>query len=189
MSSFMLRALGAFVLGAMWCWSPAATSTPVKRPMIIHKVQELGLEVWTEAEPQWEVKKTRKSDQTVIFTAETPALTAPPAGLTWISNPGIRFAAAEIREGARGAIRQAALNYGVPAGQALDLRIAQYGDLAGYEADFPANAYGTPVDVRVFCGHQPGKPAVVMHAFTLRGKLPHIAEHIRRSWTHVRYLQ
>ena len=188
MSSFVLRALGAFVLCAAWSLSPAATSAPIKRPMVIHKVQELGLEIWTEAEPEWAVAKTNKNGQT-IFNAETPALTAPPAGMSWISNPGIRFTAAEIREGARGAIRQAALNYGVPANTALDLRVAQYGDLTGYEADFSASPYGTPVDVRVFCGHQPGKPAVVMHAFTLRGRLPHIAEHIRRSWTHVRYLQ
>lgn len=188
MSLFILRALGAFVLCAVWSLSLAAKPIPAKRPMIIHKVQALGLEIWTEAEPEWVVSTARKNGQTT-FSAETPALTAPPAGMSWTSNPGIRFTAAEIREGARGAIRQAALNYRVPANQALDLRAAQYGDLTGYEADFPASAYGTPVDVRVFCGHQPGKPAVVMHAFTLRGKLPHIAEHMRRSWTHVRYLQ
>lgn len=116
-------------------------------------------------------------------------MAVPPAGMSWISNKSIRFTAAEIREGARGAIRQAALNYGVPANQSLELRAKQYGELTGYEADFVAEAYGTPVDVRVFCGHQPGKPAVVMHAFTLRGKLPQLAGHIRRAWTNVRYLQ
>jgi hypothetical protein len=148
----------------------------------------LGLEIWTEANPEWDVRTDHKNGQ-AVFVAETPALTAPPAGMSWVSIKGISFTAAEIKEGARGAIRQAASNYGVPQSQALELRAATYGDLSGYETDFVANAYGTPVDVRVFCGHQPGKSAVVMHAFTLQGKMSHIAENIRRSWTHVHYLK
>lgn len=188
MSTFVVRALSAFALCVITTVSLSASAETLKRPMIIHKVHELGLEIWTEAEPEWEVRTDNKNGQP-IFVAETPALTAPPAGMTWISNRKITFTAAEIGEGARGAIRQAATNYGIPKNQQLDLRAATYGDLTGYESDFAAMAYGTPVDVRVFCGHRPGKPAVVMHVFTLRGKMGHIAENIRRSWTHVRYLK
>jgi hypothetical protein len=188
MGAFFIRAVSAFVLCVM-CTLPARSAPdPIKRPMVIHKVQELGLEIWTEAQPEWEVRTEHKNGESV-FVAETPALTAPPAGMSWISNARIRFTASEMSEGARGAIRQAASNYGVPQSQALPMRAVTYGDLSGYEADFQAIAFGTPVDVRVFCGHQPGRPAVVMHAFTLRGQLGHIAENIRRSWTHVRYLK
>lgn len=188
MTTFILRALSAFLLCAFCALPVRAETSTVKRPMIIHKVSELGLEIWTEAEPEWETRLDQKKGQK-IFVAETPALTAPPAGMSWVSVKGITFTAAEIREGAHGAIRQAATNYGLSKNQTLELRAATYGELTGYEADFTANAYGTPVDVRVFCGHQPGKDAVVMHAFTLRGKLNHISENIRRSWTHVRYLK
>jgi hypothetical protein len=45
------------------------------------------------------------------------------------------------------------------------------------------------VDVLIFFGHQPGKSAVLAHAYTLHGKLDHISENIRRSWTNLRYLK
>jgi hypothetical protein len=104
--------------------------------------------------------------------------------------PGIRFTAAEFKEGARDAMRQAAANYGISdaAAEKLTLRAAQYGELSGYESEFAANPQGVAMEVRVFFGHQPGRPAVAMQAYTLGGKLDAISEQIRRSWTNVRYL-
>jgi len=82
----------------------------------------------------------------------------------------------------------ASQNYeGARAGIAL--KPASYGAFIGYEAEFSAVADTVPVDVRVFFGHQPGKPAVAMQVFTLKGKLPHLSEQIRRSWSNVKYLQ
>jgi hypothetical protein len=187
MSNFLLRAVAAYFLCGICVLPAGAAATAVKRPMNIHKVSEIGLEIWTEAGPEWEVRTDYKRGQ-ATFVAETPALAVPPAGMSWVSIEGISFTDAEIREGARGAIEAAAQNYG-SGSKSLELRAVTYGELAGYEADFSANAHGTPVDVRVFCGHRPGKPAVLMHAFTLHGKLSHISEHVRRSWTHVRYLE
>jgi hypothetical protein len=154
--------------------------------MLIHKVDELALEIWTEVRPEWETRMEWRQGQP-IFVAETPALTYPPAGMTWVSKLQFKFDQRELEDVARGAIHQAAHNYGV-SNDAIELSAAHYGDLAGYETEFSADANGEAVDVRVFCGHRPGKAAVVMQAFTLRGKLPHISEQIRRSWTNVRYL-
>jgi hypothetical protein len=165
----------------------AASAERIKRPMHIHRVAEIGLEIWTEVEPRWEIRIERQNGQ-AIFQAETPALTYPPAGMTWLSMRKMKFSAAELEEGARGAIHAAARNYQVASVETIALKEKRYGDLTGFEAMFSANAHGTPVDVQIFLGHQLGKPAVLMHAYTLKGKLDHISEQIRRSWNNVKYL-
>lgn len=169
--------------------SVAPTAPRERRPMMIHKVQELGLEIWTEANPRWRTQLGAESGKEPIFVAETPDQTYPPAGMMW-AVPGIRFTAAEFKEGARDAMRQAAANYGISdaAAEKLTLRATQYGELSGYESEFAANPQGVAMEVRVFFGHQPGRPAVAMQAYTLGGKLDAISEQIRRSWTNVRYL-
>ena len=188
MSEFFLRALGTMLLCSFCVLARAATVDAFKRPMVINKVSALGLEIWTEANPEWEVRMDVRNGQPV-FLAESPALAVPPAGMSWVSSADIVFAEDEMESGARGAIRQVAFNYGVHTLDFLALQPANYGKLTGYESQFSATAHGTPVDVKVFCGHSPGKPAVLVHAFTLKGKLGSIGEHIRRSWSHLSYLQ
>lgn len=168
-----------------WCPLSASEAERVPRAMHIHRVEQLGLEIWTEADPKWETALRGSS----VFSAETPALTYPPAGMTWISKFGSKFTADELERGARGAIHQAARNYGVRNIEGLVLKPAQYGEMSGYESRFSGEAHGRRVDVLVFLGHKPGRPAVLAHAYTLEGKLDHIQEHIRRSWTHLRYLR
>ena len=186
MKKFRLALLTAF-MSCTVCTLAAAGHERLKRPMSIHKVDELALEIWTEAEPEWDSRLEWKNGQ-ATFIAETPALTYPPAGMTWVSRAGFDFSEQELKDGARGAVLQVARNYGAPV-DTIELKATHYGDLSGYEATFSANARATPVDVRVFCGQQPGKAAVVMQAYTLKGKLDHISEQIRRSWTNVRYLK
>jgi len=186
MGEFFLRALGVLLLCG-FCAVSWGASRVSKRPMLIHQVKSIGLEIWTEARPEWDVR-TDVRNGLPVFVAETPALSAPPAGMSWTSHSQIKFATNELELGARGAIQQVARNYGVHHASRIELQQASYGDFTGYQAVFNGDAHGTPVDVQIFCGHQPGRPAVLMHAYTLRGKLGQIREHIRRSWTHVRYL-
>lgn len=168
---------------------PLFADTQFKRPMVVHRIAQLGLEIRTEAEPMWDVSLDPRNGGRPIFSSETPASTYPPAGMTWAASNQI-FAEIEFEEAARGALNRAASNYNLSSRHAatLKMRPATYGDLVGFEVEFPATAQDTPIDVKVFFGHQPGKPAVAMQAFTLRGKLPHISEQIRRSWTNTRYL-
>lgn len=168
------------------CTLAVVAQSALKRPMQVHRVDELALEIWTEAQPEWDARVEWQNGQP-IFVAETPALTYPPAGMSWVSLSRLRFDKHALEEIARGAIHQAARNYKVRT-DVIALKAARYGDLIGYEAEFSADPHGTPVDVRVFCGLKPGRPAVVMQAFTLRGKLAHVSEQIRRSWTNLRYL-
>lgn len=178
--------LNAFMAHTL-CTAASAESAAVERPMRIHKVDALGLEIWTEATPEWDTRLERLDEQS-RFVAETPALAYPPAGMTWVSKPGSLFAEAELEEAARGVVHRVARNYGVREPSKLELTTARYGDLTGYRGDFSSPLRAMPVDVRVFLGHRPGRAAVVMQACTLKGKLGHIDEHIRRSWTNVRYL-
>lgn len=169
----------------------AITSTivPAKsrtgRPMIIHRVPELNLEIWTEQDPQWETH-LHETAVAATFVAESPALSYPPAHMSWTTLPQMAFQQSDMEAATRGVLYQMALNYGVK--PPTHLRARQYGDLTGYEATFAAQSEDLPIDVHLFCGHQEGKPTVVMQVVTLRDKLPHLSEQIRRSWTHLRYL-
>lgn len=178
--------LATLLSGTAWTFA-GAQGVPLKRPMHVHKVNELGLEIWTEARPEWDTRVERIYEQS-RFVAETPALTYPPAGMTWVSKPQSLFAESELESAAHGAIHRVAHGYGVPRSSAIELKRAHYGDLTGFEADFSAPRRTIPVDVRIFLGHKAGRAAVVMQASTLQGKLGHIDEHIRRSWANVRYL-
>lgn len=159
--------------------------TRVGRPMIIHRLSEMNLEIWTEHDPEWETR-LRKSANAVTFTAETPALAYPPTHMSWTVAPRLKFESHELEDAARGVMYQMALHYRTLPPEQLTL--TQYGELTGYEATFQAEPHNIPIDVRVFFGHREGMPMVVMQVVTLKGKLAHVAEHVRRSWTHLRYL-
>lgn len=153
--------------------------------MLIHRLPELNLEIWTEQDPEWETHLS-EAGPALTFVAETPALSYPPAHMSWTVMPELRFKHEEIEQAAQGVFRQATLNYRVPAPTQVAART--YGALTGYEATFQATSEKVPVDVRMFVGHREGQPAVVMQLVTLRDKLPHLSEHVRRSWTHTNYL-
>jgi hypothetical protein len=177
------------IIAALWMLPLSAVAAErTGRPMIIHRLPELGLEIWTEQDPQWE---THLSDANgaATFVAETPALTYPPAYMSWTSAPAMKFAESDFKAAARGAIHQAAANYGVRSPEQIPIESQRYGELSGYEGVFAASSQRIPTEVRVFCGHRPGQPAVVMQVATLKDKLGHLDEQVRRSWTHVRYLR
>ncbi len=169
--------------------SVSAFAERAQRPMHIHKVQELGLEIWTEYNPEW-ITDLVKFRGRSIFTAQTPSNTYPPAAMSWTSFPRMRVEKGNIEQVALTTFNQAAANYSASQEQIKELKAspATYGDLSGYEATFSGTAHGDPIDVRVFVGHKDGKGPVTMQVYTLRGKLSHISEQIRRSWTHVKYL-
>lgn len=163
----------------------AIAGTRAGRPMIIHRPPEMNLEIWTEQDPEWETS-IKRGPYSMTFAAETPALTYPPTHMSWTIAPTLTFEPHELESAAHGVLHQMAIRYrALPPGH---LSHARYGDLIGYEATFQAEARNIPIDVRVFAGHREGKPMVVLQVVTLKGKLTHVAEHIRRSWTHVRYL-
>lgn len=157
------------------------------RPMIIHRLPALGLEIWTEQDPEWETHLSNRSGA-ATFTAETPALTYPPAHMSWTTLPQLTFDPQDFKAGAEGALHQVAANHHVRAPTQIPITRQRYGDLTGYQTVFEAHSQNIPVEVRVFCGHQPGKHPVLMQVTTLKNKSAHIAEHIRRSWNNVRYL-
>lgn len=155
------------------------------RPMIIHRLPALGLEIWTEQDPGWETQITQRAGA-ATFIAETPALTYPPALMSWTTLPQLRFDPRALEASAKGALHQVAANH--HAQLPTQIKRRQYGDLTGYEATFEARSQDIPIEVRAFCGHRPGHAPVLMQVTTLKGKTAHLAEHIRRSWHNVRYL-
>jgi len=168
--------------------SLSATGTQrAGRPMVIHRLPALGLEIWTEQDPEWETQLSERSGK-ATFTAETPALTYPPAHMSWTTQPQLRFEANELRAGATGALHQVAANHRIEAPTQIPITLAHYGDLTGFETAFEARSKNIPIEVRAFCGHRLGKPPVLMQVTTLKNKGEHLAEHVRRSWNNVRYL-
>lgn len=160
------------------------------RPMLINKVDELGLEIWTEADPEWLTDVVHQQGKP-IFTAQTPMNTYPPAAMSVVSFPGMEVAESELLEVATSAIHTAARNYQVtePDISGIQITPVRYSELHGFEGVFSGVAQGDPVDVKVFIGQREGKSPVCVQIYTLKGKLPHLSEQIRRSWQHLRYLE
>jgi hypothetical protein len=159
----------------------------IGRPMIIHRLPALGLEIWTEQDPEWETQLIERS-AAATFIAETPALTYPPAHMSWTTMPQLTFEPRDLQAAAKGALHQVAANHHVRAPAEIPITRQRYGELIGYETVFDARSQNIPIEVRAFCGHRAGKPPVLMQVTTLKNKSAHLAEHIRRSWSNVRYL-
>lgn len=176
-----------FLIVAMLMALTADAAQRAGRPMIIHRLSDLGLEIWTEQDPEWETHLNKRADA-ATFVAETPALTYPPAHMSWTTLPQLRFDDRDLRAGAEGALHQLAANHRVRTPKQIAIALRKYGDLTGYETTFEAKSQNTPIEVRAFCGHRPGRPPVLMQVTTLKDKSAHLAEHIRRSWNHIRYL-
>jgi hypothetical protein len=169
--------------------STSAYAERAKRPMKIHKLPELGLEDWTEYEPLW-ITELHYRGIKPVFTVQTPPMVYPPAAMKVVSSPGMSVAPEEMKDIATTAISEGARNYKVSKKQLKDLHIipAAYGELTGYEASFTGKVRGDAVDVKVFVGNKEGKGPVKLQIYTLEGKMDHLSEQIRRSWTNVRYL-
>ena len=161
-----------------------------KRPMNIHKIEKLGLEIWTEYNPEWITELVEFRGRS-IFTAQTPVKTYPPVAMSWASFPRMRVDTFKLEQVALTTFKEAALNYSVSQKQIKNIKAvsATYGELSGYETNFTGIAHGDAVDVKVFVGHKDGRGPVTMQVFTTKGKLSHISENIRRSWTNIKYLK
>lgn len=160
------------------------------REMQIHRVVELGLEIWVENQPAWETQMSAKSGHPGFY-AQSPWDYVPPAVMSFASWPKEKVEQKSMQAMATKAIKQASLNFGLtPAqsGSILALK-AEYGVLSGYEATFPGTADGVPIDVTVFVGQQQGKFPVALSIYTIRGKINALAEQRRRAWTNIRYLE
>ncbi|TYQ05706.1 UNVERIFIED_ORG: hypothetical protein JN05_04514 [Zoogloea ramigera] len=181
-----LAALAALVLGAR---GVLAEPKRALRQMQIHKVRELGLEIWVENQPPW---NTTLSTQTgrPTFVAQSPDAYHPPTVMTYMSWPGANSPDSTLSTMATTAIRGASQNFGLTLGQARALQPvrAEYGVLRGFEAAFDGTGQGQALDVMMFVGQAPGKFPVVLNIYTMRGKMGSLTEHRRRAWTRISYL-
>lgn len=175
-----------FVLSIVCLWASTGRAGYDERPMLINKLPEMGLEIWTEAQPLWRTH-TQTHEGQPVFIAETPNNYYPPAAMSW-SVMAFEVPTAELEEVFTEAAKKAQQNYGVTTATPVTAKAASYGGLTGLEGSFQGTANQQPVDVLFFLGGQDGKPAVVMQVMTAAGKLPHLKYQIERSWQQMRYL-
>jgi hypothetical protein len=187
-------ALAAAILaapGAAWTQATVAKAGTerAKREMQVYKVKELGLEIWIENQPPWEVQLSTATGHPT-FLAQSPDNYHPPTAMTFASWPKEKVAPAQFQDMAFSAIRRASQNFGLDAGRARSLHPleASYGVLKGYEMTFYGKVDGVPVDVTVFVGQADGKFPVALSMYTLKDKMESLAEQRRRSWTKLKYL-
>lgn len=173
---------------------PVAKSTTEAAPralreMQIHKVAELGLEIWVENQPAWDAQLSMATGH-ATFVAQSPEGYHPPTVMTYASWPKEKVALETLPDVASSAIRRASQNFGLNIAQARSLSIteARYGALVGYESSFKGISEHVPMDVLVFVGQEPGKFLVVLSMYTLRGKMGNLDEQRRRAWDKLRYL-
>lgn len=198
MSNFgtCLAVAAALVLASEAAAAPAApisaastAQARVLRQMQIHKVADLGLEIWVENQPVWETQLSAITGNPT-FVAQSPEGYHPPTVMTYTSFPKEKVPTANLAGMASSAIQRASQNFGLNIAQArnLDIVDTQYGSLIGFEARFKGLADKVPMDVVVFVGQAPGKFPVALSVYTLRGKMGNLDEHRRRAWGKLKYL-
>ena len=175
------------VLGQTSNNAPAASRA--LRQMQIHKVRELGLEIWVENQPPWDAELSNASGHPT-FVAQSPEGYHPPTVMTYASWPGENVIPAMLADMASTAVRRASRNFGLSEARAggLELTPARYGSLVGYESVFPGVADRMAVDVLVFVGQAPGRFPVALSLYTMRGKMASLDEQRRRAWGKLAYL-
>ena len=159
------------------------------REMSIHKIKELGLEIWIENQPEWEASLI-KIGGLPTFSASSPTNYHPPAAMMFQSFPKEKVPAPLFYEMAKQAIRRASGNWGLNANLARAILVTpqNYGVLEGYEGNFVGLYDAVRMDVKMFVGQSPGRYPVVMWIYTLEGKMSHLGEVVRRSWGRLKYL-
>ena len=185
---FKKAALAISLLLTMFSVASTYGEERVKREMVINHVDEIGLEIWSENNPAW-LTQVRKRGAKFEFVAETPRSYYPPAAMHYMHFAGMEVKDGEMKGIALNAIQQAALNFGVPSSEvsAIQPVPATYSELKGYEAVFKGKANGEDMDIKMFIGNSQGKGPVSMYIYTMRGKLGHLSEVIRRAWQNVKY--
>lgn len=160
------------------------------REMQIHRVAELGLDIWVENQPAWETQMIPAAGGHPSFVAQSPDSYVPPTVMSYTAWPRQRVAQEELAPLARIAIRRASQNFGLNAGQSRGLFpvAASHGVLEGFEADFAGRAHRQALDVKVFVGQTPGRYPVALSVYTQQGKLDQLAEVLRRGWGQLKYL-
>jgi hypothetical protein len=187
------RALIAFGV-ANWLTPTTAwaddNSARALRQMQIHRLNELGLEVWVENQPVWSTQLTENGGHPG-FVAHSPDAYHPPTVMSYGSWPAQRVPDELVTIVASSAIQRASANFGLNAGEARAIVpvAARHGELNGFEASFIGKVGARPMDVKIFVGQAPGKFPVVMSIYTLQGKLHLLDEVLRRAWGKVRYLR
>jgi len=180
-----LTAITTFLLSISLTLTAIAGADP--RSMVINRLPELGLEIWTEAVPAWHTSTEQHKGRSV-FTARTPLNYYPPASMSWTTLHFDLGSGEELSSLFNTALEEAKKNYQVAASIKVKPVKTQYGPLIGMEGHFSGKNDSENVDVLFFVGQQPGKPAVVMQTLTLPGKLPHLRYQIERSWQYLKYI-
>ena len=167
----------------------AGTRDRLQREMQIHRVRELGLEIWIENQPPWDFQRVDVNGRPQ-WAASSPDNYHPPSALVFASWPDVPSMETFVETTAGHAIRRASRNFGLNPqdSRAIKVTPARHGVLEGFESDFVGKVEQVVMDVRVFVGRQPGKFPVALTAYTLQGKLGLLSEVMRRSFTHVKYL-
>jgi len=167
-----------------------AARTQLMREMQIHKMPQLGLEIWTENEPPWETRVVTNGGQATLIT-ESPPGYHPPTVMTYASYQKERVPENMLRVMAIGAIRRASLNFGLTEGQSRSINPAEasYGVLHGYEGVFYGKVGNQLLDVQIFVGQAANQFPVVLTIYTKKDKLQNLSEQRRRAWSKLNYLE
>lgn len=170
-------------------FSVATFAERYKRPMTIHKIERMGLEVWTELEPKWNTE-LMMNGRKPIFVAHTPHNTYPMSGMTWVNHKEVIISDETYEEIAKSLFKKAAKNYQITVTDFnnSNFTVASYGQLKGYEFNFEGKLGTSLVDVKIFTGRALNKGPITMQAYTSQGKMNQISEQIRRSWGNTKYL-
>lgn len=179
-----LTVLVLYLLSIQGAWG----SLPVQSREIQHILVSAGYQVAVDNDPPWQYDVINQGGGGV-FIAQTPEAYYPPAAVNIRYHPETAVASDEMLAFARGVLEGTVKNFGSQVNAAeIKLSSARYGELEGYQGDFPGLVNGQKQDIRLFVARNVGGKAMTLIAFTLPGKMGHIEPAIERIWRHIRFL-
>jgi len=145
------------------------------RPFNIHKLEEVGLEVWVPANPKWELGIDERTTSNAVI-LKTPPLYYPTTAIEIVFNEKITISESDLLDVATAALKEIRRAVKVEAkdtGQKLTR--VKFGDIDAYQDQFGVTFEGKSYSMQTFMGVFPSGQTVTMLVTTPVGQINHIS--------------
>ncbi len=167
----------------------ASTSITILQPRDMNRYHKIGIRYETYTKPLWrsEVDRTNRYPSVIV---NSPELHFPPVEFQITPFPDQRVGPEQIRAVALAAMKHTKTRYGrKPIISSERFLPRSRGVFHGFETTFDARVEGVDLSVLYFVGRRERDGRVIsMLAKTQHGRLPHIKDHIRRTFDWVDYV-
>jgi len=145
------------------------------RPFQIHKLEEVGLEVWVPGNPKWVLAIDDRATSNALVLS-TPPLYYPVTAIEIILNKNVTVSNADLLTVATSSLEEVRRSANVkPRGQDQELTKVTFGNIEAYQDQFNVDFEGKSYSMQTFMGVFPTGQSVTMLVTTPEGQINDIS--------------